>query len=72
MHRIGLICFAVLAGCGFLTTEATCRSNITEKKTLLGDTERQTTCDCQCPKQSGGVIDWLITFFGAFKIYDTN
>lgn len=53
-------------GCAPFST-LSCSSTVQEKKSLLGDVERDTTCNCTCPKQSvvetGGIIGGIASFF---------
>lgn len=36
---------------------ATCVSQTIDKKGIVGETERNTTCRCECPVQAQSVVD---------------
>lgn len=46
----------------------TCVSHIVEKKSFLGDAERDTSCTCNCPPsaspiEAGGIVGGLLSLF---------
>lgn len=61
--------FVLLVGCS-AAKPATCVNTIVEKKGIVGETERSTTCNCTCPVPSqnivdtGGIVGGLMSLFG--------
>lgn len=67
IKRAATLLVLLLASCA-VREIPTCESSIVEKKSFLGDSERDTKCTCHCPPANspieiGGIAGGLLSLF---------
>jgi hypothetical protein len=73
LRRVAAALFisAALIGCA-VKPPNTCVSFVQEKKTILGEMEKDITCSCSCPPTTSNIIDAGGILGGLINLFSSN